>query len=44
MSDKNCFLFPSSLLKNNYVAMAMKRFFASNKNPSTDGQFLYQSF
>ena len=42
MSDKNCFFFPSSLLKNNYIAKAMKRFFAANKKKII--QFFYQSF
>ncbi len=31
MSDKNCFFFPSSLIKNNYIATAMKGFLIANK-------------
>jgi hypothetical protein len=42
MSDKNCFFFPSSLSKNNYVAKAMKEFLSSNKKKII--QFFYQSF
>ena len=42
MSDKNCFFFPSSSLKNGFVTKAMKRFFASNKKKIF--QFFYQSF
>jgi hypothetical protein len=31
MSDKNCFISPSSLRGNNYVAKAMKKKFNANK-------------
>jgi len=49
MSDINCFFFPSSSLKNSFVATAMKKFFNSNKKKiidlgRTSFQFIYQSF
>jgi len=40
MSDKNGFFFLSSLLKNNFVAIAMKEFLNSNKKKII--QFFYQ--
>ena len=42
MSDKNRFFFPSSLVENNFVTMAMKGFLIVNKKKII--QFFYQSF